>query len=497
MNKSIRRVALGLGLVFLALLANLNYVQLARSDDLSTHPRNRRLLLKELNIRRGNILAADGTTLAESVETGDPRYRYRRRYPLGELFAHLVGYYTPSEFCGSAGLERSFNASLTGAEPATAENFVDELLGRERPGNLLRLTVDPDLQRLAKEKLGDQRGGVAAIDPKTGAVLALYGNPSYDPNDIARGLPGECEAAKRKLEQSRRRVLLSRAFQERYPPGSTFKIVTAAAGLENKLRPTTTFPNPRSLNIPDTDKNLRNFGGGSCPGGGRITMAQGFRVSCNSTFAQVGLRIGEKKLRAMAGKLGLDQAPGFDVAAVPSCMTAIPGGGCDARALNRPFTAFSAIGQGSVQVTPLQMARIAATVANGGFVPRPYLVDQILSPDAGVIRKTEPQLSDRVMSKRSARDLRQMMIDTVRFGTGRVVGFRHARQGIIGGKTGTAQTGREGEPPHVWFVAFGPGIAVAVVVENGGSLRSEATGGRVAGPIAKALVDKVVSARKK
>lgn len=491
MNASVRKVALVVALIFVALFANLNVVQLGRSRALTEHPLNRRGTLEERGIKRGQILAADGTVLAESVATKDPIEKYRRVYPLKDLMGPITGYSTSNDFCSSSGIERSFNDYLTGQKPVTSETFLDELLGRERAGNILKLTIRPDLQRLARKQLGRQRGAVAAIDPRTGAILALWSNPSYDPNLITRQIKEGCIDPKRKLENDPSKPLRSRATLERFPPGSTFKIITAAAGLASGMRPTTSFPDPRVLNLPDTERNLANYQGGSCRGGGGISMATALNVSCNTTFAQIAMRIGPKKFDAMARRFGLGEEPDFDVPAVPSCLVANPGFGCLPAEISRPATAYSGIGQQDVRLTPLQMARVVATVANLGRVPRPYLVQKVLDPDNKTLRTTKPQLSKPIYTARVARQLREMLYNVVRSGTGAVVGFSRS-YGSIGGKTGTAQTGVEGAAPHVWFVAFSSKVAVAVVVENGGYLGRRASGGRVAGPIAKAILEKVL-----
>jgi peptidoglycan glycosyltransferase len=494
-NKAIRHVALILGLAFVALFAQLNVVQVARSRHYSEDPRNRRLLIREFATKRGQLVAGD-EILARSIATHD-RLKYLREYPLGKLFGPITGYY--SFIFGRTGLERSYNRTLLGDEPVTPRDFFDDLIGRDRPGHTLILTVNPDLQRIARSKLGNQRGAVAAINPNTGAVLALYSNPSFDPNPLSGHDPAQVRQAWDRLNRDPLNPLIFRATQERYPPGSTFKIVTAAAGLElGKMTPDTTFPNPRALDLPYSDKTLPNFGGGACRGGGsRISFATGFRVSCNTTFGQVGLRIGGDKLAEMAGRFGLGTDLGSDLPTTPSCLRAASQPGrCDDTPLDQglpghgPFTALSAIGQFSVRVTPLQMAVVAATVANGGKVARPFVVRRVISADGDVLRETKPDLRGPIFSQRTASRLKKLMIDTVRFGTGAVVGF--CCSGRVGGKTGTAQIGIEGKAPHAWFVTFAPGIAVAVVVENGGSLGSDATGGKVAGPIAKAIVERVL-----
>jgi peptidoglycan glycosyltransferase len=487
-NSSIRKVALALCVVFAALFANLQIVQVARSNSLSNDPRNGRILLKELGVKRGEILAADGTVLAESKPTGNTQFPWRRVYPKANLFGHITGYYTNSAFCGSAGLERTYDAFLAGREPTTTQDFVDSLLGRTNPGNAIQITIDPKMQQIAATALKGQRGAVAAINPRTGAVLALYANPTYNPNLISRPIGEACAGPKQTLERTKGNPLLFRATQERYPPGSTFKIVTATAGLENNMTPFTTFSNPRSLDLPQTDKNLRNFTGGACPAGGSITMLRGLEVSCNTTFAQVALRVGVPKFTAAAEQYGIDHRPDFDISAAASCIQAVAGGDCVTPPdLAPPFLAYSGIGQNDVRMTALQMAVVAGTVANKGRVPKPYLVSKILDPDHRLLETTEPSLSRPIYSTKVADALQMMMRAVVRRGTGAVVGFPSRLQ--VGGKTGTAETGVPGQSPHVWFVAWVSGqIAVAAIVENGGDAGADATGGRVAGPITKALV---------
>lgn len=486
MNSSIRKVALGLALAYLALFANLNVYQLARSEDLTADSRNRRNIIAEYGTRRGEIIARGNTVIARSVVSDSGQYKYRREYPMAELFGHITGYY--SFFYGASGLERTYNATMLGKEPRTSKNFVDSLLGREAAGNVLQLSIDPDLQELAKRKIGSQRGAAALIDSNTGAVLALYATPSYDPNPLSASPRHQSEIrdAWAKLADDARRPLTFRATAERYPPGSTFKIITTAAALElGKLSPNYSLPFRRRLDLPDTDRTLGNFGNSTCGG----SMRRALQVSCNTYFAQLGMTVGSAKMYEMASRFGLNAPMPFDIATAPSCLRADALGGCSTEPLSRPHTAYSAIGQFDVRVTPLQMALVTATVGNGGYRLRPTLVQKVLDPEGKVIRETEPQRSKRIYSAKTARALRSMMIDVVRLGTGRIVGFKEGRKGIIGGKTGTAQVGVEGKAPHVWFVAFAPGLAVAVVVENGGSLRSEATGGKVAGPIAKALIE--------
>jgi penicillin-binding protein A len=497
MNRAIRRVALVIALAFVGLFAQLNVVQVAKSRSLADDPRNRRLLIREYSTERGSIVAGD-EILARSIATHD-RLKYLRQYPLGSLYGHVTGYY--SIVYGRSGLEGSYNPTLLGEDVTSTRDFVDDLIGRPDRGHTLILTLDPTLQRIARQKLGRQRGAVAAINPTTGAILALWSNPSYNPAPLSSHNLDDVRRAWQRLNENRLHPLISRATLERYPPGSTFKIVTASAGLElGKMSPATTFANPRSLDLPFSDRVLPNFGGGRCrAGGGRISFGTGFRVSCNTTFGQVALRIGGDKLAEMASRFGLGSNLDFDLPLTPSCLRAGVPGQCDDTPLDEglsrpgPFSALSGIGQYSVRVTPVQMAVVGAAIQNGGYVVPPHVVREIQDFDGTTLRTIEPQRRGPIFSRRTAREMKELMISTVLSGTGRVVGF--CCRGQVGGKTGTAQTGIEGQPPHAWFVAFAPGIAVAVVVENGGNLGSETTGGKSAGPIAKALVEQVLKER--
>lgn len=483
MNRSVRRIALAIGLAFAALVAQLTYVQVVSADRFAEHPANRRLLVKEYRIDRGKIVAGD-EVVAESAPTND-NLKYLRRYPQKSLFAHISGYY--SIVYGRGGLERTFNDFLTGSGPGEAfENLVDDLLGRDRKGHTLILTIDPKLQRIAADMLGKQRGAVAAIDSETGEVLALHSYPAYDPNVLSSHRPDAIREAWERLNADPTKPLLSRAAQERYPPGSTFKVLVTAAALEAGIKPSATYPNPRELTLPLTNRTLKNFGRRACAGGAsRISMATGLRVSCNTTFAQIGMQLGAERLAAMTEAFGFGRAPAFDLPVVASCLQSDPRGGCAEVALDKPQTAFSAIGQFGVRVTPLQMAMVAAAASNGGMLVQPHVVKRVLDFSGRTVATLAPAPAGPIFSKETADTLRRLMIEVVERGTGRNARISGVR---IGGKTGTAETGVEGQSPHAWFIAFGPRIAVAVVVENGGDLGDDATGGKVAAPIARALI---------
>ena len=486
MNRAIRRIALILGIAFAALIGQLSYLQVFDAEKLAENPANRRLLIKEYSILRGSMVAGD-LILARSDPTSD-NLKYVRVYPQKALYGQITGYY--SILFGRYLTEQSYNDYLIGQGPQDRfEAIVDDILGRDRKGDTLILTLNPAMQKLARTALKGQKGAAVALDPETGEILAMYANPSYDPNPLSSHDLDTVTKAWNRLNADPEKPLISRATQERYPPGSTFKVIVTAAALEDGIEPSDTFPNPRELKLPQTDKTLPNFGGGACAGGSRISMARALRVSCNTTFAQIGMRLGPEKLDAMARKFGFGAAPvGFDLPASPSCFYAVPGQPCREPFVDKPQTAISSIGQSNVRATPLQMAIVAATVANMGRVPQPHVVREIRDASGAIVKRFNPAPSDAIYSSDTAATLRDMMIDVVDNGTGRPAAISSLR-GEMGGKTGTAQTGVADEPPHVWFIAFAPHIAVAVVVENGGNLADAATGGKVAGPIARALIE--------
>ena len=484
MNRSLRRVALVMFVLFGALFVNINYLQVLRADDLADDNRNTRKLIEEYEIKRGSMLVGRGEQqheIARSVETGG-RYRFERRYPEGELYAQLTGFY--SIVYGRDGLEQTANELLVGEAPeAFARNLSDFVAGKEQQGDDIVLTVDPEVQEAAREALDGREGAVVALDPSTGAVLAAYANPSYDPNQLSTF---DREAATQYWESSEddRR---NRVLRETYPPGSTFKLVTAAAALEDGTLPEDTFDDKPTYTPPQTTKGIPNYGGGLCNGGADLTLIQAMAVSCNTVFARLGNEVGPDKLVAQAERFGIN---GDWESRLPFVSSAIPS------ELDPPATAQSAIGQRDVRVTPLQMAMIAGAVANDGIVMTPMVVQRVQEFDGRVVQEFDPEPLDiggndggEAVSPETAEALQEMMRAVVTDGSGSGA----AISGVdVAGKTGTAQVG-EGRNPTVWFVGFAPAddpqVAVAVVVPDGGDVGAEATGGAVAAPMAKQVME--------
>ena len=479
MNRPIRRVATASLVLFGLLFLNVNYLQVVRADALRKDSRNTRLLLDEYSRPRGAIIAGRAT-LVESRETKD-RLKYLRVYADGKddlaaAFAPVTGSY--SLVFGATGIERSHNDTLAGVDDRLfVSRLSDILTGREPEGGNVRLTIDPDLQRLAYQQLGGRRGAVVALDPRSSAVLAMVSTPSYDPNVLSSHDPAKIRKAHKTLSEDKDRPLLNRAAEEVYPPGSTFKVITAAAALENGMKATDEIECSREITLPLTrNVKLRNFAGESCEAP-KVTLTTAMKHSYNTSFATLGMRLGGGKIQEMAEAFGFNARPAFPLRVVGS---GFPQG------LNAPQTAQSAIGQFDVRATPLQMASVAAAIGNDGRLMRPYVVSEVLAPDLTQLDKTRPEQQGEPVSRSTADQLTAMMVEVVRSGTG----TRAQIPGVeVAGKTGTAQHG--GPSPHAWFIGFAPAdrptIAVAVFVESGGG-DDNATGGRVAAPIAQAVM---------
>ncbi|MBC7291147.1 MAG: serine hydrolase [Actinotalea sp.] len=477
MNTPLRRLATVVVVMFLALMLSSTWVQFVTAPDLNADERNVRTLYREFGTPRGPIVVG-GETVASSVPVDDV-FGYQRVYTDGPLYAHLTGYY--SVVYRRSEMESAMNTELNGtADSLFLRRLQDLVTGRQPQGAIVETTVDPAVQQAAWDALGDQRGAVVALDPRTGAILALVSKPAYDPAALASHTQADATAAWEAYAADEGRPMVNRALRgDLYPPGSVFKIVTAAAALENGLDPAEEIPAPVELDLPLTSRTLPNFGGAACSPTGTQTLGDALRISCNTAFGQLGLDLGADVLRQQAEAFGFSEALSVPMRVTESSFPADP---------DAPQTALSAIGQYEVRVTPLQVAMLSAAVANDGVLMRPYSVAAVRSADLEVVDRTAADEMGRAVSRETARELTEMMIGVVENGSGRAARIDGVQ---VAGKTGTAQTGNENDA-HAWFTAFAPAddpqIAVAVVVENGGSLGSEATGGAVAAPIARAVI---------
>lgn len=489
MNKPIRNLAIACLVMFLALLANANYVQFVQADDLNAKNGNKRVINEEFSRNRGPILVA-GDPIAVS-KPSDDQYKYQREYPEKELYAHITGYF--SYVFGRGGLENSENQILSGSDDRLFVNRVVDLLSNEKPeGGSVELTIDPLAQKTAGEGLAalgkKTRGAVAAINPQTGEILAMVSQPSYDPNRLASHNFASVQKAWVELtDKNGTQPMLNRATQQILPPGSTFKLVTAAAALEKGVvdRPTDKVKGGRTLSFPGIQYKLVNEGGSSC-GGDPITFQRAISVSCNVSFGDLAGKVGQEDLAKQAAKFGFGADPLAELPYSPSRFTS-----ADTQ-LEAPQLAQSGIGQFEVAATPLQMAMVAGAIANGGEVMRPYLVKTVRSPRLRVLDQGEPKSFGRAMSSRNAAILSDMLVEVVNSGTGTSARINGV---TVGGKTGTAQSTPD-RPPYAWFVAFAPAndpqVAVAVVVESSNTDRNEIAGGRLAGPIARSVIEAVL-----
>ncbi|WP_239309999.1 MULTISPECIES: penicillin-binding protein 2 [unclassified Frankia] len=484
MNPPIRKVAIACLLLFSALLINANWLQAKNADTLRHKPGNARQITERLERERGSIAVAGGQAVASSVPVDD-EYKFQRQYPAPTLYSNIIGYYG---LYTSAGLERSQNDFLSGEDQRLFVSKVSDLVtGREQRGGSIVTTLVPQIQQVATTALGNRKGAVVALDPKTGEILAMVTNPTYDPTPLASHNETTASKAAQALNTDPDKPLLNRATQETYPPGSTFKVIAAAAALAAGHHLEERIAAPDQLQLPQSKTVLPNFAGERCGDGQTDTLIHALTISCNTAFAKLGIDLGHDALRAQAEAFGFNATvPDFPLAQVASVYPTA--------SLDGAQTAQSAIGQFDDKVTPLQMAQVAAAIGNNGVMMRPYLVAELLGPDLKAISRTEPEVYKRPVSAEVAANLNTMMQSVVTSGTG----TKAQIPGVaVAGKTGTAEHG-DNEPPHAWFIGFAPAVnptvAIAVIVENGGGELS--TGGAVAAPVAQQVMKAALGIRR-
>ena len=483
MNTPVRRIAIAVMAMILLLMANLTYVQVVKAGDYRNDPRNQRVLLAEYSRQRGQI-SAEGQVLASSTDTPD-RLRYLRTYPDGPEYAPITGYY--SVIYGSSGMERAADSVLNGSDDRLFGRRLSDLItGRDPSGGNVVLTIDPAVQKVAYDQLTRKHyaGAVVAIQPATGAILAMASTPSFDPGPLASHNTDEQKATWADFTTAKPSVLLNRAISATYPPGSTFKLVDGAAafssGKFNEDSPLTAAP---KITLQGTHTTLENYNGNACGTSPTVSLRDALQRSCNTAFADLDAQMGVEALRdqAAAFQIGTPDLT-IPLAVAPSTIGSIP----DVAALQQ-----SAIGQRDVAFTPLQNAMIVATIANGGEVMAPYLMKEIQSQDLQPVETTEPDRLGRAITADVAQRINALMVNNENSyaSTGKITGVQ------IAAKTGTSEHG--GDPknlaPHVWYVAFAPAenpqVAVAVLVEDGGDPNNlAATGGLIAAPIGRAVI---------
>jgi peptidoglycan glycosyltransferase len=487
-NVKIRRLAMALMVCYVVVFVQLNVVQVGRAEELNGDLRNTRQVIRDFDKPRGPILTADGMVASQTVPVTDPtsRFEHQREYPLGDLFANVTGYY--SFAYGATQVEKQFNDVLAGRTAEQQITGLGSLFGGDSDNSgSVELTIHADLQQVAKEQLGEREGSVVVLDPRTGAVLAMWSFPTYDPNLVAVHDFDQAGAVLEFLNAAPGKPLLANAYQERYMPGSTFKVVTTTAGLENGvISLSRVWPDSREWKPPLTTDPIENYGGTVC--GGDLTDV--FRRSCNIPFAQLAVELGPEKMVEQADRFGLNEAVPIDLPR-PAKSTF---GTVDDFEGATPLLAIRGFGQNEVAVTPLHMALVAASVANGGSMMQPYVVARTRDHAGRVLDETEPRVWKRPMSAANAAIIRDLMVRVVQDGTARCC--MQLANGIqAAAKTGTAQLNPKGQPPrsHAWIVAFAPAeaprVAIAVMLKGTTAEISAGTGGTLAGPVAKAVLD--------
>lgn len=499
MNRQIRRLGAVLLLCFAALFIRLNFLQVFGAEELAENPLNTRRVVEDFGQQRGDIVTADGVIVATSVEVGGQLQR-ERRYPEGELYGHITGYFGFN--VGATGVESEYNAELAGRKNQADLTNVLSLIKPPDGRADVRLTLIDDIQRAARSALGDRKGSVVAIDPQTGDVLAMWSWPSFDPGPVSLvdlAAAGEAKAA---LDADPAKPLLAKSYRDVFFPGSTFKVVTAAAGLATeRLGPDEpVFDVVGEYVAPLTTTGMGNFGGSSCGG----DLGEILRSSCNTAFAEAGAELlGPDIMIDAAERFGFNDTPPIDLPeAAASIFPDDYGAELSESELDptvpivedTPLLAQAAIGQYDVRATPLQMAMVAAGIANDGRVMEPRVVADIRETESRrILHNPGPDVWREAMTVEDAQTLSELLVSVVTDGTAQSVaipGF------TIGAKTGTAQTitGAGDDDTHAWMIAFGgptgidPTIAVAVVVEAvpGGG---QQTGGTTAGPIVREVLE--------
>jgi penicillin-binding protein A len=473
-NAPIARLFMVVVLLFAVLVGFTSRWTVFQAKALRDNTRNERELLEEQRIHRGVIRAGEGTVLARSLE--QPDQSFVRTYPLPKLFPHAVGYDFINR--GRAGLERSYNDDLSGRKNELG-GIIDRLAGTQREGDDLLTSLDPGAQRVAEQQLGDRKGAVVALDPRTGAIKVMASVPGYDPNDVKR-LSGF-----KSLDRDPNAPLLNRTTQARYPPGSTFKVVTSIAAIDSGKYTPDSRINGRNAK-PISGVPLNNDGGESF---GDITLTDALTHSVNTVFGEVGEKIGKQTMKEYMDRLGFGKPVEVDLPLDERAASGERRNGL----VRTPTSGFvdvgrMAIGQDKLTVTPLQMAMVASAVANGGKLMKPHIGDRVVDRDGRTVRRIKPEEMSQVMSSDTASKVGAMMAQVVKEGTGTAA----ALQGIdVAGKTGTAEVDRQCGPNQLWFIAFAPvqdpRVAIAATVECGTGF-----GGTVAAPIAKAVMQELL-----
>ena len=482
MTKELKRVSIVVLLMFLGLFLSTTIIQVLSADDLKADGRNARTLYASYSAERGPILV-DGQQIAYSVPSDD-EYKFQRVYSNGPLYAPVTGYLTLNQ--GNTGIESALNDYLSGT---SNDQFLDQinsiLTGQSPKGASVELTIDPVIQQAAWDALGEYQGAVIAIDPKTGAILAMVSKPTFDPNAFAVHDSQQVIDLYDQLLADPSGPLYNRTLAGPLdPPGSTFKLVVASAALESgSYTADSEFPNPAQITLPQSNSVVQNASQTSCGAGETVSIATALRLSCNIPFAELGQQLGTRTIRDQANDFGFNEAIATPLKSTPSVYP---------RALDEPQTMLSSLGQSSVRASPLQMAMVSMAIANGGTIMQPNLVESVVSPDLTTIQSLSPTVFRQAISQQTAATMTQLMVSAVATG----VASNARIDGVdVAGKTGTAQNG-EDQPYSLWFTGFAPAndpqVVVAVVVQNGGGLGQDGESNNIPAPIGRKVLEAVL-----
>jgi peptidoglycan glycosyltransferase len=496
MNHALRRISLVVLAMFLLLLLSVNYVQAFEPSSLAAQRGNARVFSQQYQYQRGSILTSNNKTIAESVHVKGI-YAYQRSYPDPFVYAPVTGY---DSLYSATGIEKTEDKFLSGSDPQlTVHNLIDLVTGKPRRGATVQLTINSAAQATAYAalKATGLPSGAVALDPKTGAVLALASYPTFNPNKYATFNSAQLKRADNRYLNDPRQPLLNRAINQTFPPGSTFKVVTSSTAFSTgNYNPQTRVYAPTNLKLPGTRKELINFDNlpcddGSNPtGNGKVPLIYAFTVSCNTVFGNLGMQLGDNAIRQQAVKFGMNDANlRIPLPVSASSYPPIPG--------NDPaLTAYSAIGQYSDQVTPLQEAMFSAAIANNGTLMTPYMVQKVTAPDLTPLETAQPTPLGQAVSPSVAADVSQMMVNVVKqpYGTAHNTAF--LPNIAIAAKTGTAQNGANNTGlDDAVFTCFAPvsnpQIAVGVIVKGGG------LGADASAPIAVKIIQAYLASQAK
>lgn len=455
-DKNIKRVLAVFLVCFIGLIVYITYFQVFKAEEIVESSYNKRILAERNSILRGTIYDRDMTALTKSEKVST--VNQKRTYTGGAAFAHVLGYINP--VYGISGLEKEYDSILMGTEAMDLSKFIESFKQEgDKVGYSIKTTLDSSLQKKSYELLEGNKGAIVALNPQTGEVLAMVSRPSYDPNNL--------EKIWKSINTDKDIPLYNRAIMGLYPPGSTFKVVTSVSALENIPGVTErTFEDDGVLEF-NKKESLQNYDGHVY---GNVNLKEAFYKSSNVVFGSLGMELGNSALKETAEKFYFNNTiPSDDFTAKKSTFPSL-------KSSEVGNIAQSAIGQGKVLATPMQMALVASTIANDGTMMKPFIVQDILKPNGENVKKIEPEELKQVTSKENARIIKDYMRAVVTEGTGGSAALDSVK---VCGKTGTAETGREGEEPHSWFIGFAPydnpKVAVAVIVENGGVGGGKAT----------------------